>query len=728
MAAEAQSRPGLEELTVTAQKRPEPLREVPISISVITVEELLSLNLYNFEELEELTPSVSISPGIQSAAIRLRGVGPGGFAVNAPQSVAVFVDEVVQSQVGAVFTTLLDVQRVEVLRGPQGTLYGQNAPGGVYSITTRKPDFKRTGGYLRAGYGTYDFDADRATIDLRAALNVPLVEDTLALRIAGAKHDDDGYITTENPAVDDKATGGRQSESLRTHLLWRPSDDLQLRWTSNYQDITNNPARANFEGQVPRTGGSNDFPASQTRFDRREYWGDFESEVEGDIRDTSLHLTSQLPWTQLDVIASYQDFNTASVENRRAFPGGSSNFNIDLDYEVSTIELRATGSEAAFDYVAGLYYYARPVESDLLLTTGSEDLLAHGSEEDETWSAFANVNAHLSDDWHLGVGLRYDSNEVQINYDTLYADVYDARLDDTDQYDHLSWSVKLRWFVNEFNNAYLAIDNAFKRGGYNPLVAAATGLEPDFPEIAAIAAEHVRFDEETSTAFEVGLKGALQELPFQYAVALFYQEFNDHQLSRGRPAEAVEPFGDLFSRVITNADSVTTRGIEFDFTYQISSGWRLQNRTAWFDARIQNWSRRFCAVGEGEAPGQLYCPGDEDALNNQPQWQVNTQLAYRKPLRGWTLYSRLNWSWLSKVAETTITDEYQEAKNRIGASLGVRHRRLGFDVRLWGKNLTDEDLNQNPGLQRNGDSTQPDAFRGRYTRGREVGVTLGYRF
>ena len=124
----------------------------------------------------------------------------------------------------------------------------------------------------------------------------------------------------------------------------------------------------------------------------------------------------------------------------------------------------------------------------------------------------------------------------------------------------------------------------------------------------------------------------------------------------------------------------------------------------------------------------MYCPGDEDALNNQPQWQVNTQLAYRKPLRAWTVYSRINWSWLSKVAETSVTDDYQKARNRIGASLGVRHRRLGLDVRLWGKNLTDEDLNQNPGLQRNGDSSQPDAFRGRYTRGREVGITLGYRF
>ncbi|NND66352.1 MAG: TonB-dependent receptor [Halioglobus sp.] len=719
---------GLEEMTVTAQKRPERLREVPISISVITMEELLNLNLYNFEELEEQTPGVSISPGIQSAAIRLRGVGPAGFAVNAPQSVAVFVDEVVQSQVGAVFGTLVDVQRVEVLRGPQGTLYGQNAPGGVYNITTRKPDLRRTGGYVRAGYGTYDFDADRATRDLRAAANLPLVQDSLALRVAGVLHNADGYVTTENPAVNNKATGGRKSESLRSHLLWRPASDLQLRWTLNYHDLTNHPARTNFEGQVPRTGGTSEIPATRTRFDAREYWGDYESEVEADVRDTSAHLTWQLPVTQLDVIAAYQDFDTSAVENRQPFPGGVSNFAVDLNYEVTTLELRTTGNEEWFDYVAGLYYYERPVETDLLLTIGNADLLADGGEEHATYSAFANVNTHLSHAWHLALGLRYDENEVDIGINTLYAGVFDARLEDKESYDHLSWSVKLRRLIGDNATAYLAVDNAFKQGGYNPRVSAGVGLAELFPEVAGIAADHVRFEEETSTAYELGLKGASENRRLQYAVALFYQEFDDHQLSRGRPAAAVGPFGDLFSGVITNADSVTTRGVEFDVAYQFTQRWRLLNRTAWFDARLQNWSTRFCAAGEGTTPAQLYCPGDEEALNNQPQWQVNTQLAYRRAVRDWVLYSRLNWSWLSKVAETGITDDYQDAKSRIGMSIGARSKRLGLEVRLWGKNLTDEDLNQNPGLQRNGDNTQPDAFRGRYTRGREVGITLGYRF
>ena len=119
----------LEEVLVTAQKRTQILQDVPISISVATAQDIADINAFSFTDLVQLTPGVSIFPGIQSASIRLRGVGPGFFSVGSPQSVVVFVDQFAQSQIGTVFSTLVDLERLELLRGPQGTLYGINAPG-----------------------------------------------------------------------------------------------------------------------------------------------------------------------------------------------------------------------------------------------------------------------------------------------------------------------------------------------------------------------------------------------------------------------------------------------------------------------------------------------------------------------------------------------------------------------------------------------------------------------
>ncbi|MFT4613947.1 MAG: iron complex outermembrane receptor protein [Bacteroidia bacterium] len=109
-------------------------------MTVRSSDELSELNIFDFTETAQLTPGVDLFPGVQTAAIRLRGVGPAFSALTSPQSVAVFVDDFAQSSVGTVFATMVDIERVELLRGPQGTLYGLNAPGGVYNITTRSPN------------------------------------------------------------------------------------------------------------------------------------------------------------------------------------------------------------------------------------------------------------------------------------------------------------------------------------------------------------------------------------------------------------------------------------------------------------------------------------------------------------------------------------------------------------------------------------------------------------
>jgi iron complex outermembrane receptor protein len=285
------------------------LQDVPISISVVGAKELSELAIFDFTETAKLTPGVDLFPGVQSAAIRLRGVGPAFFTLTSPQSVTVFVDEFAQGSVGAVFSTMVDVERIELLRGPQGTLYGQNAPGGAYNISTRAPNTEQLEGYVEATYGQQN-SSSLESVDLRGAINLPLIDDVLALRLAGVYADSDGYVQVDNPVNADRSTGGKEHQTLRSRMLWVINPEMDLTWNVNYQDLDDTPVVLfNVDGIVPGTGGANPIPAVQTSFRDRRYFGDFNSESRAELKDTSLHWRWSQEVVNVDLLASYQEFD-----------------------------------------------------------------------------------------------------------------------------------------------------------------------------------------------------------------------------------------------------------------------------------------------------------------------------------------------------------------------------------------------------------------------------------
>ena len=130
----------------------------------------------------------------------------------------------------------VDIEQIELLRGPQGTLYGRNAPGGAYNINTRNPNFEGINGYVQGSYSLYD-STDLATQDVRAAVNLPLIDDTLAWRIAGVYSDSDGFVDMKNPASSHDTTGGKDNKAVRSKMLWQPSEVVDVSWIVNYQDL-----------------------------------------------------------------------------------------------------------------------------------------------------------------------------------------------------------------------------------------------------------------------------------------------------------------------------------------------------------------------------------------------------------------------------------------------------------------------------------------------------------
>lgn len=725
----------LEEVIVSAQKISENLQDVPISVSVATEQDIKDINAYSFEDLEEITPGVAFGggAGLQSAAIRVRGVGPEFFALGIPPNVAVFVDQVAQAQIGAVFTTLVDVAQVELLLGPQGTLYGRNAPGGAYNISTKRPNFDGLNGYIEGSYSAFE-STDLATTDVRGALNVPLIDDVLAWRLAAVYSDSDGHVRL--PRVDD-TTGGHQNDAIRSRMLWKPNSDMEVLWTVNYQDLETNPAGFNYDGQIPGTGGSHATPRMFNDFKDNRNWGERPSLVTGEVNDTSLHWYWDTGSFDLDVIGYYQEFNTFSDEVRAPyFTDEPQKFFIGADTEITTFEVRISDTTDSYDYVAGLYYFDSSSDFFNNILVQGVNVNGTGGSGTDGYAAFSNFTFHLNDKWDLAVGLRYDDVSDDIDTATTFSGVT-AALTDEHSFDHLSWSVKLNNFIHDDLTAYLAIDHAYKQGGFNGLVAGVTALNQTFglpiPPAAAIAAEQtIDYDEETSDAIELGIKGTFLDKRLSLSAAIFYQRYEDHHLAQtNQSIDAIGPiFGSFFLAAVDNAEEVETKGVEFNATYLIGNHWDTSVRLAYSDPSIGEWSTRFCPSGENDRPDQLYCPqGDGDSLNSLPNWKTNIQLGYKRPLEGaWELYSRLNWSWQDEPSDTRLTDEYAETKDQIGFTLGISNQASGLDIKAWGKNLGNSDKNVNPGRQVNRDPSQPFAYQGSFTPGREFGVTVRYEF
>ena len=183
--------------------------------------------------------------------------------------------------------------------------------------------------------------------------------------------------------------------------------------------------------------------------------------------------------------------------------------------------------------------------------------------------------------------------------------------------------------------------------------------------------------------------------------------------------------------MLSNAEEVTSVGVEVDASYLFGDYWDAGLRLAYSAPKIEEWSERFCAPGEESNPDQLYCPaGGGEPLNSLPRWSTNAQVGYDRPLNnGWDVHSRVVWSWNSEPAKTTATDRYADTKNNVGLTLGARKSELGLDLRAWVKNLTDEDFNIDPVEGPNSNIAGMSlSYRGDFYRGREYGITVHYDF
>lgn len=236
-AQDAQDRetPEREVIIVTATLRAADVQDIPIAVTAVSPDQLDRQNVQDIKSLTSISPSFNVQSSqteSQGTSIRIRGVGTTGNNTGLESSVGVFIDGVYQSRPGIALGDLLDLERLEILRGPQGTLFGRNTSAGALNLTTKRPDLTKVEAFGNFTYGNFDF------FNVQAGVSVPLISDQLGLRLSGAYRKRDGYLNSVG--VPGSESGNRDRYVIRGQLLWEPSPDVSIRLIGDYAKANEN--------------------------------------------------------------------------------------------------------------------------------------------------------------------------------------------------------------------------------------------------------------------------------------------------------------------------------------------------------------------------------------------------------------------------------------------------------------------------------------------------------
>jgi iron complex outermembrane receptor protein len=702
----------LGEIVVTAQKREQKLQEVPIAVSVVSGGLIESTGGYNAESLVQLVPSLNIrKTNTQlNQALFLRGVGTINFAIAAQPSVAFVLDGVVLSSAGEAFGDMYDVERIEVLRGPQGTLFGKNASAGVVNVVSKKPG-NEFGGYVDLGW--YDGNEER----IKAALDAPL-SDTLRTRTTVTWGKYDGYIDN----ISTTPAGGKQNGSDRWGIrsIWvaDPTDNVELTFIGDYRKSDDNccvevlggtPSGVNalaIEGLLDGTDYLKGDKARKVKQNlvmtsKEEAWG---LSAQADIGLGDYTLTS---------ITAYRTWDSTEIregdwlDQAAAYVGNA--FAQLHDYGPQTQdtfsqELRiASPAGQSFNYVAGLYYaktnaerYFRrddivcrastlPVDpttgqTPCSTTPGVSTIVTPSADATfgahfTNFAAFADGTFNLSDSWRLIGGLRWTQDDLSYYHDYNFSPISGPGIRDqagggtqslsgSNKSDEISGRAGLQFDLNDAMMAYATYARGYKGPAYNVYF----NMKP---------ADTAVIDAETADSYELGLKSTLLDGRMILNAAVFTAKYDNFQ------ANNFQTLNGTVITTLTNAGSVTTDGVEVEFQARPTDNFNVGGGVSYTDAKIDKWYT---------PPGETPKVRDGTKLPLAPEWKASLNADYRIQLASFDIVPSLIYAYQSEQ----YSDLNEPAALRLPAygtvdmSVAFQDKDGKYQLTLVGRNLTDQ--------------------------------------
>ena len=688
----------LEKITVTARKREEPIQNVPLSVTHFSSEQIDALKVTDLESLAVHMPNVALddvgtAKGVANFSIR--GIGINSSIASVDPTVGVFVDGVYMGQTSAALLDTFDVESIEVLRGPQGTLFGRNVTGGAVLINTKKP-----GDTLEMSFRTsFEGGGESLNSYYMGTVGGPLSE-TVRAKITAYTNQDNGWFKNLHT---DEAFGEVDIRMVRPVLTWDPTDDVSVVLRYQYESAdSDGPATQNHTNGA---GGMN----ADYNFDRDSH--DFSINEEG-FREVKTHFfTARADWEV--------DFGAGTITNIFGFFDSGTFLMLDLDSSPQSIayvgawtdsrqwsnELRyAGGFFDSLHLTTGLYYFTNEINYhdrrsllggliDTLVGVGRLPPGAHftqdagGNYNVDTLGVFLSLDYDLTDQITLTAGTRYtnEKKEAEISSATNNLSGVPAPgkmpcntmegppcpFDFTGEETWNSWSPKLgaAYYISGEANVYGHWTRGFRSGGYNLRNSLPVQVEPQGPY----------YDEEKIDSFEAGFKVSKDRGRLYGAV--FYNLIDDVQREINFPI----PGSSVIAQVIRNTADVKALGFEFDGLFAVTENLLLLGSVGYVDPEYTRVKYDLNRDGVVD--------GTDEALElpRAAKWTYSVGLTHDTGEVSWgRMTSRISYAYRDKSYFTDDNLGYILEQNILDAGVDIRPSNGRFSIGLYGKNLLNE--------------------------------------
>lgn len=662
----------LEEVVVTAQKRAESLQDTPISLAVLGTDELENLSVGDIDDIGINIPNFHTTPHPNSATtprIFIRGVGNFDDQITQDPSVAVYIDGGYVGRNQGMGMEVADIERIEVLRGPQGILYGRNATGGAVNFITVAPELEQWGFSQQLTVGK------REQLRSKTMLNIP-VTDTLSVRGYYVHSEQEGFVENLGTGADNY--GDKDRNAQRLDVLWRVNSELDLRYSYDRSHLEDSP-----DYLAPTVLG-----VSSERPDKSQAGG---QHIKNNDATTSGHLLTA-NWALSDTltlrsITSYRDLDSEVFQdyltgtNRPNTP-----FNIDssVDQDQFSQEFHLLGEalDTRLVYTLGAYYFTEEGDGETFSNLAGFGIsqYAEAKIDNEAMAAFGQVTytpLGLDQRLHITGGIRWSEDDRKaellrhtrlLGTGAVLASSEESGRGDRD-FSNLSPSLTIAYDLNDDSNVYAKVAEGYKTGGFS-MRASTIGFFED------------GFDEETLVSYELGMKSQWWDNRVRANLAIFQADYDDIQIN------AQTDLDDPSKSDILNAGEAEIRGLELDVTAMLSDSVTLGINYGYLKASYDT-------IKDGLGRDVT----DEFAFVSAPKNSFRANLTYdiaQTPIG--TLSAYLNYAWVDDyfITASTVTGEYlidayglADARLTLAEIPGLPAGSLR--VALWGKNLADKE-------------------------------------
>ena len=699
----------LEEVVVTAQKRAQNMQDIGIAVSAFTGDQIKELKLSQPIDLAAQTPGLDIKNafGKTNPIFTIRGVGLNDYHSNNNPSAAVHIDEVYLGSSAFLSFQMFDIERVEVLKGPQGTLYGRNSTAGAINFIPVRPS-QEFEAHIDVSYGNYN------TFDIEAAVG-GAITDIVSGRIAIQTTQSDGFVTNQGtvgydgmllhpnvPAMtattsNDEA-GDVDAIAWRASLLFEPSEevDFQVSVHGSRED-----SGGNYYGQNGVGGDGFVFPSTffeDTDGDPFTVYEDAETFIDSEAYGGSIKINWELDFATLTSISAYEEIDRHILDG----DGLPLHFFVQ-DYKDDlwqfTQEIRLTSNNAGkWNWIIGAFYsedeidFSKSLDSPALFFS---NLTTAYTQKGDSWAIFGNTEWQITDQFKILGGLRYTEETKTYNGGTIDHNPWNASctvqgfgnclsgfdttitvgvngpltfVDTAEKYDttDLSGKIGLNWTPKDNLLLYASISKGFKSGGFDgSTVFSASDVTP--------------FNEEILWAYEIGMKTTLLNETLRLNASAFYYDFKDMQ------AEALVPLGGgISSSIRTNAGDVEIMGMEYDIYWRPIAGLDLKVGIAALDSEIKKW-KSIDPVERAFFEGLKAPDAPELTFNGLVRYEWSLTNGMVMAAMTDFNYSDGSFKEIENI-ETLKIDDYWVWNARLSLSSADN----AWTVALWAKNLADE--------------------------------------